>query len=117
MSRWVTLSMIEIMTDGLLQGNLTNLIEMTNWKGNDVLYIGDHIYGDLAVRVCDKRVSHTTAFSARICFLNMDGEQERSSKKSKWVLVEIETRWSQIFRYRMKSIQSTPTSFNELIDG
>lgn len=22
---------------------------MTHWKGNDVLYIGDHIYGDLAV--------------------------------------------------------------------
>ena len=35
---------------GHFQGNLTNLIEMTHWKGNDVLYIGDHIYGDLAVR-------------------------------------------------------------------
>lgn len=22
---------------------------MTHWQGNDVLYIGDHIYGDLAV--------------------------------------------------------------------
>jgi hypothetical protein len=22
---------------------------MKHWKGNDVLYIGDHIYGDLAV--------------------------------------------------------------------
>ena len=32
-----------------LKGNLTNLIEMTHWQGNDVLYIGDHIYGDLAV--------------------------------------------------------------------
>ncbi|CAF1186441.1 unnamed protein product [Adineta steineri] len=31
-----------------VEGNLTNLIEMTHWKGNDVLYIGDHIYGDLA---------------------------------------------------------------------
>ena len=31
------------------KGNLTNLISMTNWQGNDVLYIGDHIYGDLAV--------------------------------------------------------------------
>ncbi|CAF1475807.1 unnamed protein product [Adineta ricciae] len=30
------------------KGNLTNLISMTNWQGNDVLYIGDHIYGDLA---------------------------------------------------------------------
>ncbi|CAF1058763.1 unnamed protein product [Rotaria sordida] len=29
-------------------GNLADLIEMTHWKGNDVLYIGDHIYGDLA---------------------------------------------------------------------
>jgi hypothetical protein len=32
-----------------VKGNLSNLIEMTHWKGNDVLYIGDHIYGDLAV--------------------------------------------------------------------
>lgn len=31
------------------KGNLANLIEMKNWQGNDVLYIGDHIYGDLAV--------------------------------------------------------------------
>ncbi|CAF3313491.1 unnamed protein product [Rotaria socialis] len=31
-----------------VEGNLANLIEMTHWKGNDVLYIGDHIYGDLA---------------------------------------------------------------------
>ncbi|CAF1314247.1 unnamed protein product [Adineta ricciae] len=31
-----------------VEGNLTNLISMTNWQGNDVLYIGDHIYGDLA---------------------------------------------------------------------
>jgi len=31
-----------------VDGNLTDLIEMTHWKGNDVLYIGDHIYGDLA---------------------------------------------------------------------
>jgi hypothetical protein len=31
------------------KGNITNLIETKNWKGNDVLYIGDHIYGDLAV--------------------------------------------------------------------
>ena len=36
-------------SDEPLQGNLANLIEMTNWQGNDVLYIGDHIYGDLAV--------------------------------------------------------------------
>ena len=34
----------------LFKGNLANLIEMTHWKGNDILYIGDHIYGDLAVR-------------------------------------------------------------------
>ncbi|CAF2368328.1 unnamed protein product [Rotaria sp. Silwood2] len=31
-----------------VEGNLADLIEMTHWKGNDVLYIGDHIYGDLA---------------------------------------------------------------------
>ncbi len=24
---------------------------MRDWQGNDVLYIGDHIYGDLAVGV------------------------------------------------------------------
>ncbi len=31
------------------KGNLTNLIEIKHWQGDDVLYIGDHIYGDLAV--------------------------------------------------------------------
>lgn len=31
------------------KGNLTTLIEMTKWAGNNVLYTGDHIYGDLAV--------------------------------------------------------------------
>jgi len=31
-----------------VEGNLTTLVAMTNWSGNDVLYIGDHIYGDLA---------------------------------------------------------------------
>jgi len=31
------------------KGNLTTLVEMTHWTGRDVLYIGDHIYGDLAV--------------------------------------------------------------------
>ncbi len=35
---------------GYFKGNLSNLIEMKHWRGNDVLYIGDHIYGDLAVR-------------------------------------------------------------------
>ncbi|CAF3619608.1 unnamed protein product [Rotaria sordida] len=30
------------------EGNLTALVEMTRWEGHDVLYIGDHIYGDLA---------------------------------------------------------------------
>jgi hypothetical protein len=33
----------------IFKGNLSYLIEMTHWQGNDVLYIGDHIYGDLAV--------------------------------------------------------------------
>ena len=32
-----------------IEGNLTTLVELKNWAGNDVLYIGDHIYGDLAV--------------------------------------------------------------------
>ena len=50
---------IEVMTKDLgvryahplrcLKGNLTSLIEMTHWEGSKVLYIGDHIYGDLAV--------------------------------------------------------------------
>ncbi|CAF1213104.1 unnamed protein product [Rotaria sp. Silwood1] len=31
-----------------VEGNLTALVDMTHWEGNDVLYIGDHIYGDLA---------------------------------------------------------------------
>ncbi|CAM2700732.1 unnamed protein product [Rotaria socialis] len=31
-----------------VEGNLTTLVQMTNWQGHDVLYIGDHIYGDLA---------------------------------------------------------------------
>lgn len=31
-----------------VEGNLTTLVEMTHWQGHDVLYIGDHIYGDLA---------------------------------------------------------------------
>ncbi|CAF2517704.1 unnamed protein product [Rotaria sp. Silwood2] len=31
-----------------VEGNLTTLVEMTHWEGHDVLYIGDHIYGDLA---------------------------------------------------------------------
>ena len=37
------------------KGNLTSLIEMTHWEGSNVLYIGDHIYGDLAVCVCKQR--------------------------------------------------------------
>jgi len=35
----------------LTKGNLTALVEMTHWQGHDVLYIGDHIYGDLAVSI------------------------------------------------------------------
>ncbi|CAF1147881.1 unnamed protein product [Adineta steineri] len=31
-----------------VEGNLTTLAEITHWQGHDVLYIGDHIYGDLA---------------------------------------------------------------------
>ncbi len=40
-----------------LKGNLTTLVEMTHWEGHDVLYIGDHIYGDLAVRIEYRRLS------------------------------------------------------------
>ena len=39
----------EFLINLYFQGNLANLIDMKHWKGNDVLYIGDHIYGDLAV--------------------------------------------------------------------
>ncbi|CAF0927428.1 unnamed protein product [Didymodactylos carnosus] len=31
-----------------VEGNLGSFIDLTTWSGNDVLYIGDHIYGDLA---------------------------------------------------------------------
>ncbi|CAF0751124.1 unnamed protein product [Didymodactylos carnosus] len=31
-----------------VEGNLGTFIDLTTWSGNDVLYIGDHIYGDLA---------------------------------------------------------------------
>ena len=43
------------------QGNLTALVEMTHWQGHDVLYIGDHIYGDLAVskRCCRIELNET----------------------------------------------------------
>lgn len=55
----------------LFQGNLTNLVEMKHWTGNDVLYIGDHIYGDLAVSLFDRRtelIEICCCFSFRICF-------------------------------------------------
>lgn len=32
------------------QGNMAGLISMTGWKGAQVLYFGDHVFGDLAVR-------------------------------------------------------------------
>ena len=30
------------------EGNLFEMLELTGWQGNNVLYFGDHIYGDLA---------------------------------------------------------------------
>ena len=32
------------------QGNIKEFIELTDWSGSDVLYIGDHVYSDLTVR-------------------------------------------------------------------
>ncbi len=34
----------------LFQGNFNQLISLTGWSGSRVLYIGDHVYTDLAVR-------------------------------------------------------------------
>lgn len=33
-----------------LQGNLYEFLRLTGWIGSKVLYFGDHIYSDLAVR-------------------------------------------------------------------
>ena len=32
------------------QGNVNDFIHMMGWKGSRVLYIGDHVFSDLAVR-------------------------------------------------------------------
>ena len=32
-----------------LQGNITQFLSLTAWRGNNVMYIGDHVYSDLAV--------------------------------------------------------------------
>ena len=32
------------------QGNINDFIHMTGWKGSRVLYFGDHVFSDLAVR-------------------------------------------------------------------
>ena len=32
------------------QGNIKEFVELTGWKGSDILYIGDHVYSDLTVR-------------------------------------------------------------------
>ena len=34
----------------LFQGNLYEFLKLTGWRGSRVLYFGDHIYSDLAVR-------------------------------------------------------------------
>ncbi len=51
-----------------VEGNLTTLVEMTHWEGHDVLYIGDHIYGDLAVSQGYQRIRLIENFSFRIYF-------------------------------------------------
>lgn len=65
-----------IICNFIFQGNLTNLIEMTHWQGNDVLYIGDHIYGDLAVSH-GRFIDVLQLIVIRIYFSNMDGEPVR----------------------------------------
>ena len=78
---------------------------MTNWAGHDVLYIGDHIYGDLAVciEICFVPVYKLEFIHSRIFSLNMVGELELFSKKSKYVnYVTIEQN-NYLFN-RMKSI-------------
>ena len=32
-----------------MQGNITQFIGLTKWRGASVMYIGDHVYSDLAV--------------------------------------------------------------------
>ena len=34
------------------QGNIADLMSLTGWSADRVLYIGDHVYTDLAVSVC-----------------------------------------------------------------
>lgn len=51
------------------QGNLYEFLRLTGWRGSKVLYFGDHIYSDLAVRIIFCRFLHVhkpTAF----CFDN-----------------------------------------------
>lgn len=31
------------------QGNIKEFVNLTGWKGSDVLYIGDHVLSDLTV--------------------------------------------------------------------
>lgn len=35
------------------QGNLFDFLRLTEWRGPRVLYFGDHLYSDLAVRELD----------------------------------------------------------------
>lgn len=35
------------------QGNLFDFLRLTEWRGPRVLYFGDHLYSDLAVRGLD----------------------------------------------------------------
>lgn len=34
------------------QGNVKDLVEMMKWQNKEVLYFGDHVFSDLAVRAC-----------------------------------------------------------------
>lgn len=40
------------------QGNLYEFLRLTGWRGSKVLYFGDHIYSDLAVRIIFCRFLH-----------------------------------------------------------
>lgn len=35
--------------EAYIEGNLSYFLNMTGWKGSQVLYFGDHVYSDLAV--------------------------------------------------------------------
>ena len=43
------------------QGNVEEFVKHTGWIGSGVLYMGDHVYSDLAVSICMLLLSHAHA--------------------------------------------------------